>query len=88
MDANHQPDITPEQRQAILAGHGAAEFRDPMTAEVFVVEKKVEVSISDEYIQAKLDEARDDIANGRVSAMTTEEVLVEARKRRAKRLDQ
>lgn len=69
-------------RDLVDAGQGHATIVDPETNRRFVVQEEVEVTISDEYIREKLDEARDDLRAGRVCTRSTEQILAEAKKRR------
>ena len=75
--------IPPALRNLVDRGDGVAEIVDPETNRVFVVteETPIEVTLPEEYVRQKLDEARADLAAGRVSTRSTEEILAAARRR-------
>lgn len=75
-------ELTPEQRQAVIAGGVPLHIHDTETQKVFVlIEQGVEPALEDEYVQAGLDVARKQIEQGDVSKQDIESVIVEARRR-------
>lgn len=69
-------------RALVESGDGSVELVDPETNRTYIVTEKPDIALSDEYIGEKLDEARADLREGRVSDLSSsEEILAEARRR-------
>jgi len=78
-------ELTPEQRQAVLAGAGQPlHIHDPQTQKVFLlIEQGVEPTLDEEYIRHGLDLAREQIGQGEVAHGNIEAVIAEAKRRHA-----
>ena len=76
-------ELTPEQRQAVLAGDGLPlHIHDPQTQKVYLlIEQGVEPTLEEAYIRGGLDLARQQIGKGEVAHGNIEEVIVEAKRR-------
>lgn len=87
MDANHLPSLTPEQRQALSAGGGAASFVDPETRQVYVVTPMSAAHPcempDDDAVRRQLEEARQDYRDQGGPSASIQEVLADARQQRA-----
>ena len=78
-------ELTPEQRQAVLAGAGLPlHIHDPQTQKVYLlIEQGVEPTLEEEYIRRGLDLARQQIGKGEVALSNIEAVIAEAKRRHA-----
>lgn len=76
-------ELTPEQRQAVLAGGGAPlHIHDTETQKVFVlIEQGAEPALDEEYVQQGLKVARQQIENGDLGKGDIEAVIIEAKHR-------
>lgn len=86
----NQPTISPELVALVDAGDGFAEVIDPATNRVFKIteERRPHPCAhpeTDDELRAMLDEARQDVAEGRVSTRSAEEFLTELRQRHGDR---
>jgi hypothetical protein len=79
-----QVQLTPEQRQAILARPGEPlHIEDAETNKVYLlVEEGAIPTLEEAYIQQGLKLARQQIAEGQISTLTAEEIKAEAKRRR------
>ncbi len=81
-----QPTLPPELIALVDEGHGVAEVYDPATNRTFHVVEQTKPHPCEhpetvEEMRALLDEARADVAAGRVSTRSTEELLADFRRR-------
>lgn len=71
METTHQASLTPEQVAAILAGGGFALCEDPTTHVQYQLIQVEPMTIDDEYIRAKIEEAYADPEGDRPLDMAT-----------------
>ncbi|MDZ4657181.1 MAG: hypothetical protein SH868_06330 [Bythopirellula sp.] len=76
-------ELTPDQRQAVLANAGLPlHIHDSESKKVFLlIEQGSEPLLDDEYIGEGLRVAREQIARGELASRGIEEVIAEARRR-------
>jgi hypothetical protein len=72
--------LSPEQRAAILAHPGEpVHIADEATRKVYLlIEQGAFPELEEEYIRSRLEEARDEIANGKISNSSIHEIIVKA----------
>jgi len=78
-------ELTPEQRQAVIAGDGAPlHIHDAETQKVFVlIEQGAEPALDEEYVRSGLEVARQQIAHDDLGNGNIEAVIAEAKRRNA-----
>jgi hypothetical protein len=76
-------ELTPDQRQAVLANSGSPIYiHDSTSRKVFLlIEQGAEPLLDEEYIDSGLNLARKQIASGEVGTRTFDDLITEARRR-------